>query len=163
MGERRVRRRSQAGDLDRGAWIEGFTLIDMIATLAVAGLLVMLALPYAPRATSSTGLRALVAQTVALLKDARSTAILQDRPFAAVFDARRRTISFGARSLDLPRDLNVSVVSGETCGKDGARVEIFLRGDGANCGAILRFANGADILRVRVNRLTGYDEIVKDD
>lgn len=141
----------------------GYVLIDLIATLAVAGLLLMLAQPELARTTSPTSLHALLARIVATLKDARSAAILQNRPVTAIFDARERTISAGNEVILLPRDLDVAVASGAACRSSGRRVEILFRGDGTNCGAVLRFAKDTNIFRVRVNWLTGHVEIVKGD
>jgi general secretion pathway protein H len=141
----------------------GYVLIDVIATLAIAGLLLMLAQPNFARTTSPTGLHALLTRIVATLKDVRSSAMLQNTPVAAVFDGRMRTVSAGTEVISLPRDLDVRVVSGEACRSNGQRVEFVFRGDGTNCGGILRFAKDKWVFRIRVNWLTGHVEIIKGD
>lgn len=162
-------RRSQAGERwgetapaepDRRA---GYLLIDLIATLVVTGLLLALAQPDLGRSTSTTKLRALLTRIVATLKDARSTAILQNASVAAIFDGPKRTIRGGGESIELPRDVDVAVVAGGSCRSIGQRLEIVFRGDGTNCGAILRFAKSGRVFRVRVNWLTGHVEIIEGE
>jgi general secretion pathway protein H len=119
--------------------------------------------PQIARISSPTRLHAFLTETVAMLKDARSMAILNNRPVTAIFDARKKTIRAGQETVELPQDLDLAVTSGGTCRADGTRVEIVFRGDGTNCGALLRFARGRQIYRMRVNWLTGYVEVLEGD
>jgi general secretion pathway protein H len=141
----------------------GFILIDLIAALAVAGLITLLALPQLLSFTSASAFNATLTRSVAALKDARSVAISQDKNVAAVFDRRSRTLSLLDQTVEFPENLDINVTTGGTCRSEGGRVEIIFASDGTNCGAVFRFAKGNQITRLRVNWLTGYVEVLQGE
>lgn len=158
--EPKVPPRSRAGNHDPQA---GYVLIEVIAVLAVAGLIVLLALPEISHSTSLSAVHALLSRSGATLKDARSLAISRNTNVAAIFDRYNRSLSMQGERVDYPKDLEISVTAGGSCRSEGGRVEIIFAGDGTNCGAILRIAKARQIFRLRVNWLTGYVDLLEGE
>lgn len=139
----------------------GYVLIELVATLALMGLLITLAYPNIPQGTTPTRLRALLTDTANVLRQARTASIASGNDVHAVFDRRSRTIQAGANRIVVPRDVDVAVLAGARCGSRGALIDLVFRADGTNCGGVIRFVQGTRSFRVRVNWLTGYVEILQ--
>jgi general secretion pathway protein H len=142
---------------DRAA---GYLLIEVVAALALAGLIMVLAFPNLPQGTTPVRFRALLANTAALLRDARTAAIAHAADTAATFDRRSRTLRTGEHRVAIPADVDLALTAGGRCGASRDAVDIVFRADGTSCGGILRFARGGQAFRVRVNWATGHVEIV---
>lgn len=136
-------------------------LLELAVALAVMSLGLALLLPLVPARTTPTRLLALVTTAAALLRDARSAALLEARPVGAVFDANRRQLSAGGATLAIPQDVELSVVAGGNCPAGDARSAILFRPDGTNCGGALRFVQGARTLRARVDWASGRIDVVE--
>jgi general secretion pathway protein H len=146
-----------AADADRRA---GYVLIELLAALAVSGLIMFLALPGVPQGTTMAKLHALLSSTAALLREARTEAIVNGAVKRVTFDSRRRTFRAGGRLVVLPEDVDVALGAGDSCGASrGGVAEIVFRANGTSCGAVLRFAKGGRVFRIRVNWVTGHVEI----
>ncbi|MCL4514440.1 MAG: prepilin-type N-terminal cleavage/methylation domain-containing protein [Firmicutes bacterium] len=91
------------GRVGRGAGNEteaGFTLLEMMVVLAIAGLLFGLALPEFAAATERMRLYAGVRQVVALLNYARETAIASDSTHTVTIDFERGNLELAAASAE---------------------------------------------------------------
>ncbi|MEJ1159963.1 type II secretion system protein GspH [Prosthecomicrobium sp. N25] len=139
----------------------GFVLLEVIPALIIFGLMVMMAFPAIPRGTGAARLLATAVDAAALLRETRTASIASGREQAAVFDTRQRSLSLGGRSVAVPRDVDASLLSGDTCRRDGDRVGILFRPDGTSCGGVLRLAKGPRAFRVRVNWATGNVAILE--
>ena len=153
---------SRAGNADRPRdGSAGYVLIELVAALALIGLLILLAFPALTPATNQSRFRALSTSTATLLRDTRTDAIARGGEAYAVFDRRRRTIQAGKHLVSVPVDVDVGLLAGSRCVASGDRIQIVFRADGTNCGGVFRFARGDRATRVRVNWLTGHVEIVQ--
>jgi len=135
-------------------------LIELVAALAVAGLVMFLALPNVPPGTNAARYHALLSGTAALLREVRTEAIVGDTSRRVTFDSRRRAFRAGARLIAVPADVRIAMASGGQCNTEAGGIsEIVFRADGTSCGAVLRFAKGNRVDRIRVNWVTGHVEI----
>jgi general secretion pathway protein H len=138
----------------------GYLLIELVAALALAGLLAILAFPGVPGGTTPVRFRALLTDVASLLRDVRSTAIAQGSAAAASFDRRSRMLRAGVREVRLPADVDLSLTAGGRCPASPDTIDIVFRADGTSCGGILRLARGGHAFSIRVNWATGHVEIV---
>jgi general secretion pathway protein H len=136
-------------------------LIELVAALALMGLLVTLVYPDVPRGTTPTRFRALLANTAVLLRQARTAAIASGGDVYAVFDRRARVLQAGRYRVAIPADVDVTVLAGGRCDSRGNTVDLVFRADGTNCGGVINFSQDKHVFRVRVNWLTGYVEVLQ--
>jgi Tfp pilus assembly protein FimT len=150
---------SQAGST--GHPNAGFVLVDLVVTIAIIGLLIALSMPYLKVQTTPTRMHLVLTNIASLLRNARTAAIVQNHSVTAVLDNDRHLIRSGDAIVYLPADVGVSPASGGRCVSDDRLTEIIFYGDGTNCGGVLRFSQGREFYRLRVNWVTGYVEIAK--
>ncbi|WP_129220777.1 hypothetical protein [Lichenibacterium ramalinae] len=149
--------RTRSPATDRRA---GFVLIEAVATLVIALLLLSFAYPLVAAGTTQARLAALVGSSAALLRDARTAALVTGHPVAARFDAGRRRLTAGTAAVAIPGDVAFSLSAGGNCRDGGGEAAVLFRPDGSGCGAVLRFARGDRVLRARVNWADGHVDIV---
>jgi general secretion pathway protein H len=139
----------------------GFTLIEVVAALAIIGLIAALALPLFPRGTTRAGVEAYAMQIAAGLKGERVTAIRRGQTIATALDADSKSIRFGANGavLRLPADVGFEALLAQRCaGRADGRIIAFYPAGGA-CGAAIALSRPGLRLEIRVNWLTGGVEI----
>lgn len=141
----------------------GYFLIDVVAALALTALLMLMVFPLQPLATTPVRLRALLADTVTLLRDARTAAALAGRSVAVTFDAGDRTLRAGARVVAIPGDVGFGLTAGGNCPSRDARTGIVFRADGTNCGGTLRFVGAGRSWRAGVNWADGHVDVAADE
>ncbi|ACB95215.1 hypothetical protein [Beijerinckia indica] len=141
----------------------GFVLLEIVAALAIAGLLFALILPWVAQRTSTLPLEALLARSAATLRDTRSAAIEAGRPAAARFDPNRRQLSGTRDTVTFPVDLAIDMTAGNGCDTQGATLTLIFQPDGQNCGAILKFQQARRVVRLRVNGTTGAVDIQRGE
>jgi general secretion pathway protein H len=139
----------------------GFVLLDLIVTAAVACLLLGLILPSLTTGTTPARMHVLLANAASMLRDARTSAIAENRNITFLFDSEHRLLSSGRAYIYLPPDVGVSVISGGGCDSGGDIAQIIFHPDGTSCGGLFRFVSDAGIYRLRVNWATGYVETIK--
>ena len=91
----------------------GFTLIEMLVTLAVAGLIAGLAFPRVQNTMSAMEFRRGAAQVTEGLRTARAEAIRTGAPVTLAFEGRALVVG-GGEPVALPASVSV------TAGQDGA-------------------------------------------
>jgi general secretion pathway protein H len=128
----------------------GFTLIELLLVLAIIGVAMAIAMPLFARHVSGASLNAASAEIRAALRDARSTAIAEDRP--VVF----RGDPGGGYWLDrnhftLPLMSNTQPLRVAVTG--GAAISFYPSG-GSSGGRILVVSGGAE-RQIAVDTLTG--------
>jgi general secretion pathway protein H len=139
----------------------GFTLIEVVAALAIIGLIAALALPLFPRGTTRAGVEAYAMQIAAGLKGDRVAAIRRGQTIATALDADSKSIRFGANGavLSLPADVGFEALLAQRCaGRADGRIIAFYPAGGA-CGAAIALSRPGLRLEIRVNWLTGGVEI----
>jgi general secretion pathway protein H len=137
----------------RGA---GFTLIELIVTLAILGFALVLITGYKAPWSSGVELKGTAAELAAALRLARSQAIAADRPVALDLDlaAHRYRVDDGAVHT-LPRQMSIELLT--VTGQNRGRTEgdIRFNPDGSSTGGRISLGEGQRRIAVGVDWLTG--------
>jgi|SRR5215469_2343625 len=133
----------------------GFTLIELLIVLAIIGLSLAMAMPFFARHVGGAGLNAASSEIRAALRQARSTAITEDR--AVVFQADPAGgYWLDRRHFALPEQRGTAPLRVATQG--GGRIS-FLPSGGSSGGRIV-VSGGGTLREIAVDTLTGRaDEI----
>jgi len=140
----------------------GFTLIEVVCTLAIIALLAAIVVPVLPRGTSRAGLEAYAVETAALLKADRNAAMRRRTQIVTDVNAQTRAIRSGStgRVVRLPNDVTFDAALASTCNQRRAGETIRFFASGMSCGGVLAFTRLGVGYQVRVNWLTGGVEVV---
>lgn len=140
----------------------GFALIEILAVLAIIGLLAAIILPAVPRGTSRAKLESYAVETAALLKSDRATALRRRVRVAIEVDAPMRLIrsNLTGKSVTLPADVSLDAVLASRCADRPAGRSIDFFPSGMSCGGVIALARPGMGYEVRVNWLTGGVDIV---
>lgn len=140
----------------------GFTLLEIVCVLAVIAMLVAIALPAFPRATSRPMLEAYALKTAALLKEDRNAALRRGAAVATQLSPDSRTIRSGAtgRLVRLPQDVGFRAVLASQCRGHAAGTTIEFLPSGMSCGGTIFLSRPGTTFEVRVTWLTGGIEVV---
>ena len=134
----------------------GFTLIEVIVTLAILGLALILVVGYKPPWSSGLGLKGTAAEIASGLRLARSEAIASNRPVVFDLDVTGHLYRVGAGAKrHLPDNLSIELLTiiGEN---RGARAgDIRFNPDGSSTGGRISLADGKQHVAVGVDWLTG--------
>jgi general secretion pathway protein H len=141
---------------------DGFTLLEMVAVIAVIAMLAAILLPAVPRATTRPRLEAYAIETASLLKSDRTAALRRHAQILAQVDAPGRTIRSGStdRMVQVPEDVSVRAMLPLTCNDRPARSTISFFATGTSCGGTIVLSRLGVGYEVRVNWLTGGIEVV---
>jgi general secretion pathway protein H len=138
----------------RGA--DGFTLIELIVTLAILGLSLVLVTGYRPPWSGALSLDGTAGRIAAELRLARSEAIVGNRPVAFNIDlvGHRYRVGAGA-SRRLPGDFSIELltIAGERQGANTG--DIRFNPDGSSTGGRIVLADGRRRVAIGVDWLTG--------
>ena len=134
----------------------GFTLLELIVTLAILGVVVGLVMPSIGRGTEAVRMRAEVAAFSAILRHARERAIVTQKPQAVVVDPTNQRISVRVGGPEgevrewraLPERLTV-----EATPPPALTVQFDARG--GSSGGDFRLSSGTLAWRITVDALTG--------
>ena len=142
---------------------DGFTLLEMVAVLAIVAMLAAILLPMAPRGTSRQRLAAYAVETAALLKADRTAALRRSAQISAQIDAPRRTIRSGSsgRVMRIPDDVSFQAMLPLTCNERPARSTISFFASGMSCGGTIVLSRLGVGFEVRINWLTGGIEVAE--
>jgi general secretion pathway protein H len=134
----------------------GFTLIEVMVTMAVLGLALVLILGYKAPWSSGLGLKGTAAELASGLRLARSQAIVRNRPVALDLDlaGHRYRVDDGAVQA-LPGNLSIELltVAGEKRGRTEGQIRF--NPDGSSTGGRISLTQGARKIAVGVDWLTG--------
>ncbi|MBV8935379.1 MAG: GspH/FimT family pseudopilin [Alphaproteobacteria bacterium] len=134
----------------------GFTLIEVIVTLAILGFALVLVAGYRPPWSSGLGLKGTAAQLASGLRLARSEAIVSNRPVTFDLDitGRRYRVGTGVERR-LPANLSIDLLTIVGEARGAAAGDIRFNPDGSSTGGRIALADGARRLAVGVDWLTG--------
>jgi general secretion pathway protein H len=134
----------------------GFSLIELVAALAIMGLALVLIAGYKAPWSRSLGLEGTAAEIASGLRLARSQAIADDRPVAFALDlyGHRYRVGDGVpRSLPAGLSIGLLTVTGET--RSATAGEVRFNPDGSSTGGRITLADGNRHVAVGVDWLTG--------
>jgi general secretion pathway protein H len=134
----------------------GFTLLEILITLAILSFALVLIVGFKPPWSSALGLRGTAGELAAGLRAARSEAIVGNRPVVFELDLPGHRYRVGAGPVrQLPAGLKLALltVSGEQ--RDAARGDIRFNPDGSSTGGRITIADGTHSLAVGVDWLNG--------
>ena len=145
--------RASRPDLNR---CSGFTLIEVIVTLAILGFALVLVAGYKPPWSSGLGLKGTASELASGLRLARSEAIAGNRPVAFDLDVSGHLYRVGAGAKRrLPANLSIELltIGGESRGVSVG--DIRFNPDGSSTGGRIALADGTRRVAVGVDWLTG--------
>ena len=139
----------------------GFSLLEVVCTLAILGMLAAIAAPRLPRDTSRAHLEAYAAKVAALLKADRYAAIRRRVPIATEVNAPARIVRSGATGqfVVIPSDVVVDSHLAARCQDHQREASIRFLASGMSCGGVIVLRRSGFGYEVRVNWLTGGIEI----
>ena len=136
-------------------------LLDVVLTLGILALVVLLAVPPAPRASvGPVELRAEAAQIAATFRKARAEAVRLQSQTDVVYDEAAGDIRYGGRACTryVPGSASTGRPPASVRSCPGGRALRFLA-DGRSCGAVMTLSAAGKSMRLRVDWLTGRVEI----
>lgn len=135
----------------------GFTLVELLAVLAILALAVVAISYGGSRSVDAARFRALMVKTAAAIREARAEAIRTAGENVFVVDLGRRRMGDpdSGEGLDIPRDVDVTAeVAASEQYRDGS-LGIRFYGNGGSTGGTLHFVWRGQNYQILVNWLTG--------
>lgn len=153
----RFRAMTRRYDRPRGPQ-RGFSLIELIVVLVIAGLMLALIPPLVSSAIPGTELKNAARELMAGLRFARAYAISKqaDAVLVVDVDSRQFTVTGRSRSYRLPEHLDLKVVSArsESEGEGVGAIRFF--SDGTSTGGRITLSRGeTQVYEIDINWLTG--------
>src|SRR5262245_6200337 len=141
---------------------EGFTLLELVCTLAIIAMMAAVLLPYISHSTSRPRLEPYAVETAALLKADRTAAIRHRVQIVTQIDAGARSLRSGSTGqiLRVPDDVVFDAILPSRCNDRPAFSTISFFPTGISCGGTLVLSRPGTSYEIRVNWLTGVIEIV---
>jgi general secretion pathway protein H len=145
---------SESGSLHR---CQGFTLLELMVTLVIAGALVALVPPMLQRALPSVQLRGAAQELASALRYLRSWSIAQGREGRLILDLQNKNYTISARNqtYSLPEDAQVSLQAASDERLDDQRSAIRFYPDGSSSGGRVTLKTADNERRIDVDWLTG--------
>lgn len=143
---------------------QGFTLVELLVVLVIAGLLLAIVPPAAGRGSDRVRLRGAAQELAGSIALARSQAILTNADAAFALDLSSRRFGLAGQALEgrLDADLRIDLVTAASSVSGGAQGQIRFHPNGGSAGGELRIANRAGAMVVRVDWMTGRTRILRD-
>ena len=133
----------------------GFTLLELMVALVIAGLLLAVAVPASYRFYESMQYRQSVCEVVTALASARYRALDSGRAQDVAIDPFANSIAFDGNVTELPEGFSIGVQSAGELGRERAGVIRFYPEGGSSGGGIdLERADGSGV-RISVDWLMG--------
>ena len=144
-------------DRNGGRGEAGFTLVELLAVLAILSLAVAAFAFQTTASFDSADFRALMVRTAASLRDARSDAIANHREQVFVINTvkRRMTTPASGAILVLPADVDLTVTAAQSESTSDGTAGIRFYPDGTSSGGTLAFSWKGRKYSIDVNWLTG--------
>ena len=146
-----------AGSSDRAAAAGGFTLLELLVVLMIAGLLLAVTPPLISNAIPGVQLKSTALTLVSALRQTRSQAISEATPRRLTVDLEARQVRIPGRvkAIDIPSqiDVELTVAESQRSGEHRAAVSFFP--DGSSTGGRIRLGRADIYYQVDVDWLTG--------
>jgi general secretion pathway protein H len=158
MARKVVQVRMRTYPTDRQA---GFTLLELLAVLAVIGLAAAAVLQLGQGTAEAAKVRSFLIHAEAMMRQARTTAIETVAEQDVVIDTDARRIIHEARgsALDVPDSLSLDGTLARVTEAGGNSFVIRFFPSGGSTGASLPFRYRGEIYELRVNWLTGHADV----
>jgi general secretion pathway protein H len=133
----------------------GFTLLELLVTLAISSLLVAIAVPAFPRMIESFSLRGSARDLMITLQQSRATALSRSHPSSVklVENGGYRIDEEKPRLLPAGVTIRFLAVDIRRAGEEGPAIRFFP--DGSSSGGIFELRGARDGVRIAVDWLTG--------
>jgi general secretion pathway protein H len=137
----------------------GFTLLELLVVLIIAGLLTALASPLISNATPGLRTRVAAYEILSDLREARNTAISKSRTVDIIFDLGRHRMSITGDQRELHDDVEYRILdaSGQSqrTGRNRSQFRLQFFPDGSSSGMQLRMGDADHGYDVSVGWLMG--------
>jgi general secretion pathway protein H len=134
----------------------GFTLLELVVVFVILGLVLGLFVTRISGPSRGLTLRAAANELAAGLREARSAAILGDRPVTITIDAARRDWRAADGAIkSFPPGTSIAVMLADGKSSSAAMVGIRFDGDGSSSGGRVDLAAGRQRMAIAINWLTG--------
>lgn len=135
----------------------GFSLIELVVTLAILGLAYALIPPLFSGARSTAELKGATRQLAAGLRQARNYAVTRRTEAVLTLDVEKRdfTLSGDSRTYRLPKQLELKLVTSQREVVSDKIASIRFFADGSSNGGRITLGSGERSFDVDVNWLTG--------
>lgn len=133
----------------------GFSLVELMVVMAIAGLVLAVAVPASMRFYDSMQTRQAVRDTITLLSSARQQAVTQGIAQDVVIDPRRRTLTLNNTVREMPGDLALTVHGAAEVNRQDAGVIRFYPEGGSSGGGLDIDNPGSGRVSIDVDWLVG--------
>lgn len=143
--------------------LNGFTLIETLVVLAIMALVVAIVPPFLPRVIQSTKVKAASWDIVSALKSTRNQAMTKQKESTLILDVEKKyfTINKKIHRLNLPDDIELSLIAADTERLNEKQAAIRFFPDGSSTGGQIKFRNGRVNYLIDVNWLTGKIKLLQ--
>jgi general secretion pathway protein H len=133
----------------------GFTLVELLVAMTVAGLVLAVSVPASVRFYQSTQYRAAVRDVISVLTTARNTAVNSGLVQDVAINPRALQLRYGGRVEALPKKLRVTVHSARQLNAQDWGVIRFYPAGGSSGGGVDIESPGGSGVRIAVDWLLG--------
>jgi general secretion pathway protein H len=135
----------------------GFTLLELLVVLAVAGLIMAVTPPMLSKAMPGLQLKSSAREVAAGMRYARDRAVSWRTRTELRVDLEQRTVSVTGRPrpIQLSDDLDVALVTARSALEDDQRGSIFFYPDGSSTGGRITVSRGTSGYDIDLDWLTG--------
>lgn len=139
----------------------GFTLIEIIVALVIAGMILAIVPLLLPNVIASTETKAAVRELAAGLKYARSLSIIKQKEITLTLNIEKKIYQVGKRQkkLKLPTDTQLTLVTARSEQHSLNQASIRFFPDGSSTGGRINLGNNNNMYSIDINWLTGKIKI----
>ncbi|CAH9015130.1 GspH/FimT family pseudopilin [Candidatus Nitrosacidococcus sp. I8] len=140
----------------------GFTLVELLVVLTLAGIMISLVPPMLEGKIAGTEIRGAARRLAAGLKYTRSYAITYHKEAALTLDLESRsfTITDRERKYSLPKNIEIDLVTARSQVDSDRSGKIKFFPDGTSTGGRVTLERGTSKYQVDINWLTGQIKIL---
>lgn len=133
----------------------GFTLLEVLAVLAIATLVMAIALPRIGLSASPAITEAAAMRLISALDADRYAARRRGVATTSEIDVRNNRITLSTRrsAFELPSGVTVSTRAAPACDPTGRRITFFA--DGTSCAPLILLSSATATRTIAINALTG--------
>ncbi len=141
----------------------GFTLLELVAVLTIAALMVAVSAPNMQKMYQSMQYRGAVSDVVGALNAGRYTAIRTGQQQDILVNPRTREVTHGEEVQILPTGIELEVLGSAELNRDGAGVIRFYADGGSSGGYVNLALSGGQAVQVQIDWLLGRVSLCKSD